>query len=76
MVHDFESDPTRTSAQLRGTRLSWQSSGYTVAETRLRFGLGVQLQHDNGVSVGLAWDAERNDDYEFDAAILSVHASF
>lgn len=74
--HDFRADPTRTSATFRGHSFRFGTEGYDVEQGRWRASIGLQIQHANGVGVGVSYIGHRRDDYRYDAVVISLQGRF
>ena len=74
--HDFRADPTQTSATFRGHSVRFGTEGYDVEQDRWRASMGLQMQHANGLGVGLSYIGYRRDDYRYNALVISMHGRF
>ena len=73
---DFRADPTRTSATFRGHSFGFDTEGYEVERDRWRASIGLQMQHANGVAVGVSYVGHRLGDYQYDALVVSLQGRF
>ena len=73
---DLKADPTTSFSTIRGTAFGFDSSGYSIEETRVRYGVGLNLIHISGFSASIYYDAERKNDYSYQAGIIGVQYDF
>lgn len=76
LEHDFKAEATETLSRFRNTALTFVTEGYSIEENRWRLHAGLTAYYYDAFSVGLSHQAQRKNDYHFNATTLSLQVRF